>query len=375
MNWHITRIFNGKTSIFLDAIRFIAAFTVFLAHAQAIWFPEKELDPTPSHLSHGAVVVFFVLSGFVIAHTTTNKKRGIKEYMAARFSRLYSIFFPAIIITIICSFVLYYLHPVLWHEYDRGKSFFRYSISLIFCNEIWLFSSAPKINGPIWSLSYEFWYYMIFGLFFYRKKGLPNLIIPALACLIAGPKIILMMFIWLTGWLVYFLPRPKLKPEASWLVVFFLMLCSILLMLYLPAFPFAVNTGKLHWADQFITDWIIGLVIGGALLFLPNVPIQYRDNSKAVLFFRKLGDLTFPVYVLHFPLLVLAKSLIPNHQSRANQFFIGVIFVLAVVSIIGLYLESKRKYWNRFFTTIIEKIHFAVEKAKVNFISYNSSKN
>jgi peptidoglycan/LPS O-acetylase OafA/YrhL len=364
MNWSTPRLLNGETSIFLDAIRFVAAFTVFLAHGRAIWYPEKERDLVPSHLAHGAVVIFFVLSGFVIAHTTTNKNRGLKEYIAARFSRLYSIFFPALIITIICSILLYYLNPGVWQQYDTGKTFFRYFVSSLFCNEIWLFSSAPKLNGPIWSLSYEFWYYVIFGCFFYRRKGLRGLVAPLAGCLIAGPKILVMMFIWLTGWVVYHLPRPSLKPAVAWLLITILLLLSVYLMLYLPAMPFEVNTWRFLWADQFLTDWIVGLFVGSALFILPEETKVAVVNRKAVKFFRRLGDMTYPIYVLHFPLLVVAKALLPDTYGRSTQLGIGLVFVFFTCSIIGAYLEAKRIHWNTFFSKTVEKYHFKIADAK-----------
>jgi hypothetical protein len=78
------------------------------------------------------------------------------------------------------------------------------------------------------------------------------------------------MLIWLTGWLVYHLPQPKIKQLTAWLIISVLLLFSIFLMLYLPSIPAPVNTGKLFWADQFFTDWILGLFIGGALYILPD---------------------------------------------------------------------------------------------------------
>jgi peptidoglycan/LPS O-acetylase OafA/YrhL len=359
MNLNTPRVLNGNTSVFLDAVRFIAAFTVFVAHSQAVWYPEKELDLVPSHLSHGAVVVFFVMSGFVIAHTTTNKKRGLKEYIVARLSRLYSIFLPAIIITILCAIAIYTTNPALLKEYYSEKLGIRYIISLFFCNEIWFFSSAPKLNGPIWSLSYEFWYYVIFGCFFYKRK---RLLIPILACFIAGPKILLMMFIWLTGWLAYHLPQPKLRPLATWLLIAISLTFSIFLMLFLPSVPSPVNTGKFYWADQFVTDWIIGIFIGIALFILPTtVNKGLTGNTKGVVLLRKLGDLTFPIYVLHFPLLVLAKSVLSNTTSRFMQFCIGFTCVFIACAIFGMFLESKRVYWSKFFGFFIDRFSYTTK--------------
>jgi peptidoglycan/LPS O-acetylase OafA/YrhL len=57
----------------------------------------------PSHL---AVMVFFVLSGCVIAYTTFQRHPGdVQKYIIARLSRLYSVVIPALILTGILFFM------------------------------------------------------------------------------------------------------------------------------------------------------------------------------------------------------------------------------------------------------------------------------
>lgn len=81
-------------SIYLDLIRVGAAIVVALSHAWPVLFPHFPL-PFPGHQ---AVIVFFVLSGFVIAYTTDRKDRTLKIYMANRLSRLWSVIIPALLI-------------------------------------------------------------------------------------------------------------------------------------------------------------------------------------------------------------------------------------------------------------------------------------
>jgi peptidoglycan/LPS O-acetylase OafA/YrhL len=349
---------NGVSSMFLDALRFCAAVCVFLTHAKAIWYPETENDALSSNLSHGAVVVFFVLSGFVIAHTTTKNHRSPKEYIIARLSRLYSIFFPAIIITIICALILKWQAPKVYQSYDQAKIVFKYISSMFFCNEIWFFSSAPVINGPIWSLSYEFWYYAIFGAFYYKKPKLRGYILPLIVCFIAGPKILLMMFMWLLGWLVYHLPTPKLNKTLAWLLVFVLLTGAVLTIIYLPSIPNQVNTSKLHWADKFISDWVVSLFVSACLYIMPLYNADTKVSVAGINFFRRLGDLTFPIYVLHFPFLIIVNAILAQlfKYDTLGRFALGSAIGFALCSLVGVYLESKRRLWNGFFKSIIYKL-------------------
>ena len=129
---HTKRVLSGWPSIFLDGIRFLAAFAVLVIHCRAIWFPETELDLLSSNLSHGAVVIFFVLSGFVIAHTTSNNNRSAKEYAIARLSRLYSVFLPAIVITAICALIIRMAAPDTYVRYEQNNTLIRYIASFFF---------------------------------------------------------------------------------------------------------------------------------------------------------------------------------------------------------------------------------------------------
>jgi peptidoglycan/LPS O-acetylase OafA/YrhL len=350
------RVLTGWPSVFLDGIRFLAALIVLVSHCRAGWFPEGELDMIPSNLSHGAVVIFFVLSGFVIAHTTSNGNRGAKAYAIARLSRLYSVFLPAMIITIVCAVLVRMMTPAIYEQYYQKHAVLRYFASIIFCNEIWFFSSAPLINGPIWSLSYEFWYYVIFGAFFYKKQGLKGYVVPVIVCVFAGPKIMLLMFMWLVGWLVYHLPRPSIAVFLSWILIIALFFIAVYLIIFLPSMPNRVNTTSLHWADKFISDFIVSVLIGAIFYFLPNGQ-KNLNFSSIVMRFRKVADLTFPIYVLHLPLLVLSKSLLSHILAEKMILFgVSLAFVFLGCITIGLAMENNRKYWSELFTRLFCKV-------------------
>lgn len=100
----------------LSAIRGIAAFVVLLAHiVQIFWLRIYGLQSWPhvisSEASYYAVVIFFVLSGFLIAHSVeSNVKRNgelkLSEFFAARIARLYPPFIFAIVLSVFIYFLL-----------------------------------------------------------------------------------------------------------------------------------------------------------------------------------------------------------------------------------------------------------------------------
>jgi peptidoglycan/LPS O-acetylase OafA/YrhL len=97
----------------LDFLRATAALLVVLAHTRAYYFLNIDFLDQPNiflklfyfvtGLGHEAVVIFFVLSGFLIGGSLTDSmQRGrfeLPRYLIARFVRIFIVYFPALIIT------------------------------------------------------------------------------------------------------------------------------------------------------------------------------------------------------------------------------------------------------------------------------------
>ena len=78
-------------------MRLSAAAVVFLAHLSYPRFGGEALA-TLGPLAHSAVVVFFVLSGFVIAWAAARDGNTV-DYATARAARIYSVALPALALT------------------------------------------------------------------------------------------------------------------------------------------------------------------------------------------------------------------------------------------------------------------------------------
>ena len=349
-----TRVIAGSSSVLLDSLRLGAALIVVYRHALTMWFPSSaSVNSEPGNPSHASVVVFFVLSGFVIAHTTTGNDRGPLQYAQARLSRLCSIVLPALLITALIEFLVVRINPSVAAEFVRAPSWPRYLITAGFLNEIWFKSMAPPINGPLWSLSFEFWYYTIFGLWFYRAHSRIGLLLPIAACLIAGPKILLMLPIWLAGVVAYRIPRPGIKPSLAWILIGSALFTAGMAVAYLPPFPTGIGYAPLFFASQFLTDWVVGVFIALALWLLP-VPKPNPQSAKWVGWLRRLADLTFPIYVLHNPLLALWQAVVEKKQNDVGQLIQVLLFALITSAILGIILEKQRPIWTKLFKWLLQ---------------------
>lgn len=90
--------------LWLDSLRFIAAFMVLLSHARNTFFPAFGDLPASQHniltmaftlfcrMGHEAVIVFFVLSGFLVGGRGFERikegKMHVGSYTIDRFSRI-----------------------------------------------------------------------------------------------------------------------------------------------------------------------------------------------------------------------------------------------------------------------------------------------
>jgi peptidoglycan/LPS O-acetylase OafA/YrhL len=80
-------------SLYLDLLRVMAAVQVVVYHLgkiDAAGVGQGLLNAW----GHEAVVIFFVLSGFVISHAANTSDRTFARYASSRISRLYSVVLP-----------------------------------------------------------------------------------------------------------------------------------------------------------------------------------------------------------------------------------------------------------------------------------------
>lgn len=356
MNNNPNKQVSGYSSIALDSLRIYAAFIVLFYHVVDHWFTSFSSIYKLEDLAHSAVIIFFVLSGYLIAFTTSKNNRGGRQYMQARFSRLYSVVLPALFVTAICEVVVGHFSQELFAIYSRSPSWPRYIISGLFINELWFFSSAPQINGPLWSLGYEFWYYIIFGLWFYRKSGYKALFLPLFACLLVGPKILSLMPIWLMGYFAYKLPAPSLKNTYKWILMLIGLGIAISLIFFDKGIPFSLGSKPLYYASQFLSDWSTGLFIGFSIWIMPDGTSAIKSIRTDLV--RKVADLTFAVYLLHYPLLIAWDSLFYYKIKNVSQIWQPLFTVLAVALLIGLLLEKSRYLWSNLFKYIFLQSNF-----------------
>src|SRR5689334_17724012 len=103
---------NSGTSDFLNASRWVAALSVVLYHVYSISVGDPQhvvhlslfwrIMHFGSGFGHEAVIVFFVISGFLVGGrailTLRNKGFNLSDYFIHRFSRIYLVMVPALVV-------------------------------------------------------------------------------------------------------------------------------------------------------------------------------------------------------------------------------------------------------------------------------------
>ena len=135
-------------------------------------------------------------------------------------------------------------------------------------------------------------------------------------------------------------------------------------MFYLPPFPFSIGFPPLFFACQFLTDWVTGIFLAVALWILPS-DTSFDIRASWIGKFRQVADLTFPIYVLHNPLLILWRGTFEHHFNGAANLAVALVTVLLITAAIGIGLEKQRIVWVKFFKWLLNRVYYAVNTTTI----------
>jgi peptidoglycan/LPS O-acetylase OafA/YrhL len=319
-----------RASVHLDVIRGVSAAAVLLYHLRGLFFVDYPFLARKSLLSsalyavtgygHQAVMVFFVLSGYFIGtsvmDSVSQRRWSWRTYLVSRLTRLQLVLFPALVLgalwdqlgmRISTAAPLYY--GALYKFYVPSVAL-RSTVPVFLGNFFFLQSIVSPVfgsNGPLWSLSYEFWYYIIFPALVLATAAWAGtrfrilyVILALILMWFVGPQIRLYFLIWLAGALVGQLQRATRFRSAS------------------PALPLAAGLiflGSLAWcrthhlSSDLVTDYIVGSCFA---LWLYTLLLGSREDASAGYVYgaKKLAGFSYTLYLTHFPALLLLRGLL-----------------------------------------------------------------
>lgn len=342
---------NQPFSVYLDLVRFLAAVLVYLWHSNQRFLIESILPA--SNYGHSSVIVFFVLSGFIIAFITDTRESKLVNYAASRISRVFSVAIPAVAITLALDSIGRDLYPAIYdYPYDQFAA--RISGSLLMVNEIWLLSITSFSNVPYWSVCYEWWYYVTFAMVMFFRP-VPGIFFASLTVLAIGPKLVLLAPVWWMGVLLYrWKTLLRISPKWSLLLVLTSSM-GIILFHWLGVTEIAGDWLKaqigedlfrsLTFSKWFFADYLLGFLV---FLNFAGMRNLVATRGKMLLTFkrpiREIANYTFTLYLLHQPLFLFWAAVIQGNP-KAPWFWLSVtcMTILSVV-LVGHFTESRRHY-------------------------------
>jgi peptidoglycan/LPS O-acetylase OafA/YrhL len=346
-------------SVFLDLIRFGAACVVFFNHLAYILPAAGRFV----HLSHIAVCIFFVLSGFIIRMLVRSRETTMKVFLIDRASRIYSVALPALALAFACWGISEYLHPnnpLVGIEVSPNVDL-QIVTNLTFTNSFWGYDHLPNFDSPFWSLGFECIYYLLFALMFFRWKRWRGKALFILLLFAAGPSIVFLAPVWLLGCLLYDVYVWLDGRSYDWMVTSVALIAALglafarrhqlsrfllltdgvhrsgwLMSVLSPGMRrvFADSTGKVPWLDRASSSYYIAGVFASLAMLWGLVMIdrfypQISENVARKI--RSVAEATFALYLFHLPLVMLCCSLLGSHPRYAGAIgcAIGIFCIVA----------------------------------------------
>lgn len=325
-------------SIWLDVLRVAATLIVVLSHWAYPRFTGASYAVLRDwNVGSDAVIVFFVMSGCVIAYAA-DRDRGAGRFAFNRLTRLLTVLVPALVLTLLFDKIGYAIdqtaYPAtFYHQHSTGEFMVR---GVTFSNE-WAAFGRMRLgtNGPLWSLSYEAAYYALFGAVMFTRGAARVALVLALGVL-AGINILLLMPAWLMGvglwrWLragtAHQMSRPvglalAVGGPVAYLACHAAGIPAVLAAQTANVFGVADARQVLGFSDEFLWNVLIGVF---TVAHVAGVAILNPAKVLGATAVRWLAGASFSVYVTHYPALHLLDATLPTMVGRDALLLLGAI--------------------------------------------------
>lgn len=322
----------------LEALRGFAAVYVLFSHLQDVEYLHLGRFEGILKFGQEAVMVFFILSGFVIHYSfQRSKDQSFRTYFKKRFLRIY---IPLIFVFVL-SYILYMAFSKV--TYDNIWRQLLGNLLMLQDNII----TKPNViinpflnNGPLWSLSYEWWFYMLYFLVDKYFKNKAFLVISAFAILssltyIIYPfflnRLLMYMIIWWAGVELAKLYMANVK-------ITIINLKRILSVMFVCLGIMTVNW-HFHLTAEFqSTSYpfieVRHIAFGIIVVFVAVIwkRINWWGFNQTVGLFTFIAPISYTVYISHFALITYPDYIHP---------ILGVFFCLIFSYLVEIVLYPK----------------------------------
>jgi len=314
-----TASISAPASTYLDALRAIAANLVVVAHVLLLYFPNQYVYRGGSL----GVVIFFLLSGFLITQSMLNRAAspgpGLPAFLADRMARIMTPFVPVLILVVLLNAAFIESH-FGGAGLNRGLAAFVGNFLMLHDHpffqaldiahvDTWWRIRPYNTAEPFWTVAVEFWLYAAVGLGFFcvlrgeqiRRSylwGLTIVSLPVLVwnCVAGGGEALTL--VWMVGAIAAYLLARLAAADAK---VHWRLLAACLIGCGALALAARIKTSGFEPYDLQIAV-LIGIVMFGVLIALNRVERVSRWVATPGNFF---ASYSYSLYLTHNTILVL----------------------------------------------------------------------
>lgn len=308
-------------TLWISLLRGLAAVQVAAAHVRAQLFPSLRALEDPSWwylamafltgFAHQAVVVFFVLSGWLVGGSLLNRlgqPGALAAYAIDRVTRMWLVLIPAFVLTLLLGATVGTVD--LAHASSAPDN--EYSLTVFIANLCGLQDMlVPRYGGnfALWSLANEIWYYVLFPLVVLscsapsRQARLGAALVAGVLAICLSGQIVLYFSIWLLG---AGFSRVRIVAARAWRAAL------LALLLALSVYYRLTGSNDILTSDSYVQDLILSLLF---LAFLSTQQFKTRASGPlriARSLAEPLAAFSFTLYVIHVPLLLTMRTLHPT---------------------------------------------------------------
>ena len=370
MNNSNTYLPSKPRYVILDGLRGVAAMLVVAYHLFETYYHGAPNQP----INHGylAVDFFFVLSGFVIGYAYDDRwdRMSTWAFFKRRLIRLH----PMVIFGTLFGALLFYFGSCADFPLINKTPWWMVLLVMFWCftmiplpntMDIRGWAETNPLNGPAWSLQWEYIANILYALVIRR---LSKVALGICVAIFAVLTVILCLNIDVTGFL-------EARNWASYTVVggwsttpdqlqvgltrllypFFCGLlisrmgklikvktgfwwCSLMIIVLLCMPWMGLGTeGDSRWTNGFYEAFCI-LVCFPLIVAMGAGSSVKGGKSEAINKF--LGEISYPIYITHYPLIYMQMSWVDSHKDAplGTHIFVSVcIFILAILVAYGAY--------------------------------------
>lgn len=351
----------------LDALRGLAAIGVAVHHYHFYYHAgPNHWILQPAYNGAGFFVeLFFVLSGFLLTQVYLDIKN-YKVLVIRRLARLFPLQWLTLLLVALEQFLFTqaYGKPFIY----KNNDWYHFFLNVLLLQESGL-QSDFSFNGPSWSISVEWIVNLLFfSLILYSRILLSAALVFAVACAgllaISQPKLTVLtmsfgfldtgllragfgFFIGVVAAKIVLLFQPK--PNFLWDIV---AIGNAIVLIYFLSSK-TVNS-QLHF--QIV---IVGLIM--PMLVIACSKSKFISRFLSIRPLTWLGDVSYAVYLIHFPLLILIWGVrfhLPIQINSGEAIVCYVVFLGIVSHIVFNYFERPaqkmlRHYFINKFVTVV----------------------